>query len=1222
MSVNESNLEEGAQGLCLYKDTSYLFHRPHVISWSYSGTHGNLLTAAKQLADSEIQLIKAIEGSRKSQRKLVKGTMSTTTKAVTGKKSARVSNARPSAALIAAKRDAAQRKVLQGKKSNNIFIQDIYQKAIDAMNMVRKDTGLVFDRRMAEHLCLWDKAYPECPERFTKVLEKCEQYGLVDRCKFIESRSANEDELLLKHTQEQIDFLKATDRCTDAEKLEKLSSKYDAIYIHPSTYRLSLLAAGSTINLVESICKGDVQNGMAIIRPPGHHAMKAEYCGYCFFNNVAIATQTLLEKNLASKILIVDWDVHHGQATQQMFYNDPRVVYFSIHRYEHGKFWPNLRESNYDYVGDGPGEGYNFNVPLNKTGMTNADYLAIFQQVLLPMAYEFQPDIVIVSAGYDAALGCPEGEMEVTPACYAHLLSSLLSLAGGKVAVVLEGGYCLKSLAEGAALTLRALLGDPCPMLRSLDPPCASIRETILNIIYIHKPYWNCYQYQETYSINSTTNNEEENNNRHLPTVIYKGDETKPDFYETRNCYPVQSPELLQEIDRKLNFLIQFTNLTKAPNRVCVVYDPRMLKHINVPDDSHPEKPERISNIYTKHEEYGLLKRCHVLQGRVATEEELLLAHSKDHIDIIKKTADTKLRDLVKQASDLNSVYLHPETWTSACVSAGSLLQVVDSVLNSESQSGVAIVRPPGHHAEEDAPCGFCIFNNITIAARYAVQYHNLKRVLIVDWDIHHGNGTQSILEQDPTILYISVHRYDNAGFFPNSKKANYTVVGSGPGEGFNVNIPWNKKGMGDAEYIAAFQQIVMPIAYQYNPELVLVSAGFDACNGDPLGGCKVSPEMYGHLTHWLSSLANGRVILSLEGGYNINSISYAMTMCTKALLGDPPAVLDAGQAPCTSAINTINNVLKTHKQFWPNLAFQMSLPKEKVLPRIKPSQKHSEESLRVEGGAGHKSECKIAFEEIESEKLDFNLSFDKHNLNTVTDEEILKLQNEVENMKIRSLKTVGRNTEMIGDIPGSTTGAQEETGTCFSARGFKECINPTEKKDVQNSKDSRAGTSDGAGSSREGQSEESSLASAVPTTNLFDYLSDNLQALVDGEMFAVVPLRECPHLNTVRDVPPSGIDVRSPCTECNSAAENWICLQCYTVHCARSVNQHAVTHSQVAEHPMTLSFSDLSVWCYGCEAYIDNPRLYAARNAAHRSKFNQDLPWTYSDPALVMDTH
>ncbi|XP_076621765.1 histone deacetylase 6 isoform X1 [Colletes latitarsis] len=1160
---------------------------------------GNLFAAAKQLADSEIQLIKAIENSKGKDNNSIIGNMSMSVKK-SAKKSAKTSSIRPSAALIAAKREATQQHISQRKKCSSIFVHDIYQKAIDANNLKRKKTGLVYDLSMSEHECLWDPNYPECPARLTNVLRRCEELGLISRCKFVAPRHATENEILTMHSQKQIDILKATDGCTDADKLRSLSSKYDAIYVHPSTYKLSLLAVGSTINLVKSICKGEVQNGMAIIRPPGHHAMKVEYCGYCFFNNVAIAAENVLSNNLANKILIVDWDVHHGQATQQMFYNDPRVIYFSIHRYENGEFWPNLKESNFHFVGDDLGQGYNFNVPLNKIGMTNADYLAIFQQVLLPMAYEFQPDLVIVSAGYDAALGCPEGEMLVTPACYAHLLSSLLSLASGKVAVVLEGGYCLKSLSEGAALTLRTLLGDPCPMLQNLELPSLSIRDSILNTIYSHKLYWKCYQYQDTYSINTTTHNKEQSINQHLPTVIFKGSDIRPEVYETSNCYPVQSKEVIELIEKQLNMLIQFTNLSMSSNKVCVVYDDRMLYHCDLVDDSHPEKPNRISGIYKKYEEYNLLDRCCVRQGRSATMEELLLVHSKDYIDKIKATEGLKYKELQKLATTFNSVYLHPETWTSACVSTGSLLQIVDSVLNGESQSGVAIVRPPGHHAEEDAPCGFCIFNNIAVAARYAIEFHHLKRVLIVDWDVHHGNGTQSIFEEDPKILYMSVHRFDNGNFFPNSKRANYTFVGSGPGEGFNVNIPWNKKGMGDAEYIAAFQQVIMPIAYMFNPELILVSAGFDACIGDPLGGCLVTPEMYGHLTHWLSSLANGRIILSLEGGYNINSISHAMTICTKTLLGDPLPMLESNQIPCASAVNSINNVLKTQKQYWPNLIFNVSLPKENVLPKAKVLHVKTNEQTRNVEDHSKQSESKIALEEIESEKLELKISINKTCLNSVTDEEISKLQNEVENIKIKN-SSYDDTSKAIEEARNKLLNMQ------VSEYGKKNVNQPGKEA----SSEKNVNNSNPGGSS--GQNERSGAEGSV-ATNLYDYLSQNLQALVVGEMFAIVPLRECPHLDSVSDVPPSGINVHLPCLECESNVENWICLQCYTVHCARSINQHGVLHVERTEHPLALSFSDLSVWCYSCEAYIDNPRLYAARNAAHQSKFNEELPWTYNE--------
>lgn len=254
--------------------------------------------------------------------------------------------------------------------------------------MIRGETGIIYDESMAKHCCLWDSSYPECPERFTSVINRCREMKLIERCKELTPRQATKDEILMVHTEEHFQKLEATKECLDEEGLEELSSKYDAIYIHPTTFDLSLLACGSTIELVDKILDGTVQNGMAIIRPPGHHAMKAEFNGYCFFNNVAIAAQHAIDNKGIKKILIVDWDVHHGQGTQRAFYDDPRVVYFSIHRFEHGTFWPNLRESDFDAIGEGAGEGRNINVPLNRVGMTNADYFAIFQQLLMPVAIE------------------------------------------------------------------------------------------------------------------------------------------------------------------------------------------------------------------------------------------------------------------------------------------------------------------------------------------------------------------------------------------------------------------------------------------------------------------------------------------------------------------------------------------------------------------------------------------------------------------------------------------------------------------------------------------------------------------------------------------------------------------------------------------------------------------------------------------------------------------
>lgn len=174
------------------------------------------------------------------------------------------------------------------------------------------------------------------------------------------------------------------------------------MYFNSSTYEQSLYASGSVINLVDSIVRDKVKNGFALVRPPGHHAMATEACGYCVFNNVAIAAQYCLSKYNLSRVLIVDWDVHHGQATQQTFYNDNRVLYASIHRYELGSFWPELIESNYNFIGESKGRGFNVNIPLNDTRLCDTDYMAIWHNVLLPIFYEYDPELVIVSAGYDA----------------------------------------------------------------------------------------------------------------------------------------------------------------------------------------------------------------------------------------------------------------------------------------------------------------------------------------------------------------------------------------------------------------------------------------------------------------------------------------------------------------------------------------------------------------------------------------------------------------------------------------------------------------------------------------------------------------------------------------------------------------------------------------------------------------------------------------------------
>uniref|UniRef100_K7E8J7 Histone deacetylase domain-containing protein n=1 Tax=Ornithorhynchus anatinus TaxID=9258 RepID=K7E8J7_ORNAN len=315
----------------------------------------------------------------------------------------------------------------------------------------------------------------EVPERLSSCYERLRRHGLARRCVRLPAREATEEDIRLVHSPEYLEVVKAT-QTMGQEELRALSQRYDAVYFHPESYRCARLAAGVTLQLVDAVLTGAVRNGMALVRPPGHHSQRDAANGFCVFNNVAVAARHAKAKHGLKRILIVDWDIHHGQGTQYLFQDDPSVLYFSWHRYEHQRFWPQLRESDYDAVGQGSGRGFNVNVPWNEVGMGNADYLAVFFHVLLPLALEFNPELVLVSAGYDSGIGDPEGEMVATPECFAHLTHLLQPLAGGRLCVVLEGGYHLLSLAESVSTTVRTLLGDPLPPLPGNMEPCFRFR--------------------------------------------------------------------------------------------------------------------------------------------------------------------------------------------------------------------------------------------------------------------------------------------------------------------------------------------------------------------------------------------------------------------------------------------------------------------------------------------------------------------------------------------------------------------------------------------------------------------------------------------------------------------------------------------------------------------------------------------------------------------------
>lgn len=367
-----------------------------------------------------------------------------------------------------------------------------------------------------------------------------------------------------------------------------------------------------------------------------------------------------------------------------------------------------------------------------------------------------------------------------------------------------------------------------------------------------------------------------------------------------------------------------------------LVYDVRMRYHAKIFTsyfeyiDPHPEDPRRIYRIYKKLAEAGLI-RDKSLSGsedigplmekipiREATAEEILEVHTEEHLKFISQTEAMSREQLLEETEKGDSIYVNNDLFLLAKLSCGGLIEACKAVIEGRVKNSMAIVRPPGHHAEPDAPGGFCLFSNVAVAAKNMLKAYpdSVRKIVIVDWDIHHGNGTQRAFYNDPRVLYISLHRYENGKFYPGTKYGGADMVGEGKGEGYSLNIPWQGPGVGDAEYMYAFRKIVVPIVSEFDPDLVIVSAGFDAADGDLIGQCHVTPAGYGQLTHMLKSIARGKLTVILEGGYNLDSISKSALGVAKVLIGEPPEATIVTQ-PRLDALETVSEVIRIQSRYW-----------------------------------------------------------------------------------------------------------------------------------------------------------------------------------------------------------------------------------------------------------------------------------------------------------------
>lgn len=334
------------------------------------------------------------------------------------------------------------------------------------------------------------------------------------------------------------------------------------------------------------------------------------------------------------------------------------------------------------------------------------------------------------------------------------------------------------------------------------------------------------------------------------------------------------------------------------------VYDPFFLEHHT---GEHVENEQRLVEIMTVLEQSNLLKHLVKIYPRSATVEELATIHSKSHISF------------VEQSANAGGGWLDGDTVTSSLsyqvstYAAGGVLSALESIMNGSVNQAFALVRPPGHHATAKRAMGFCIFNNIALAAKHAINRYKMDRVLIIDYDVHHGNGTQDIFYDDPTVIYFSTHQ---SPFYPGTGA--FTETGRDEGVGTTINAPmpaW----CGDTEYLKVFNEILIPIVKRFQPQLILVSAGYDAHWADHLAFMQVSITGFGKMVTIIKNLADefceGRLIFALEGGYNLQALAYSVKATFDVLLGATEIDDPLGAAPPSMSMPNITRVITELKR-------------------------------------------------------------------------------------------------------------------------------------------------------------------------------------------------------------------------------------------------------------------------------------------------------------------
>ncbi|NIP30093.1 MAG: histone deacetylase [Candidatus Dadabacteria bacterium] len=337
-----------------------------------------------------------------------------------------------------------------------------------------------------------------------------------------------------------------------------------------------------------------------------------------------------------------------------------------------------------------------------------------------------------------------------------------------------------------------------------------------------------------------------------------------------------------------------------------IIKDDIFLKHSNGP--GHPECPERLENIYKSLEISGLMNNLILLDFNKATEDQIISVHTKPYYDLIKSTSGIEFTQLDADTSACEV------SFKAALKGSGGLITSVDSILKNDIESSFVFCRPPGHHAEKDRAMGFCLFNHIAVGAAHLLNKHKLERILIIDWDVHHGNGTQNIFFDSDKVLYFSVHQFP---YYPGTGSLKELGYDKGLGYTFNVPVP---SMLGDNDYLRIFTELLQPVVRQYKPEFILISAGFDAYFIDPLGGMNLTIEGFSKLTRFVLDLSDevcdGNIAFLLEGGYNIAEMGPIINNVIEEILDLKNSGTDF-DINNTNCAHTIDTVKEAYSRFW-----------------------------------------------------------------------------------------------------------------------------------------------------------------------------------------------------------------------------------------------------------------------------------------------------------------